>query len=119
MSYPKVVLATGGGIVTEPATYELLMSSFYTVWLKAKSHVMFARVMAQHDARIARPQLRGEALKNIERTLEARKHLYELADFTFDTSGRSEEQAAKALAAALGPAVGDTPAAGEKRRARL
>jgi XRE family aerobic/anaerobic benzoate catabolism transcriptional regulator len=119
MSYPKVVLATGGGIVTEPATYELLMSSFYTVWLKAKPQVMFARVMAQHDARIARPQLRGEALKNIERTLEARKHLYELADLTFDTSGRSSEQAARALAAALGPGLGDAPAVSEKRRARL
>jgi len=119
MTYPKVVLATGGGIVTEPATYELLMSSFFTVWLKAKPQVMFARVMAQHDARIARPQLRGEALRNIERTLEARKHLYELADLTLDTSGKSEEQAARALAAAIGPAVSDASAVGEKRRARL
>jgi len=119
MSYPKVVLATGGGIVTEPATYELLMSSFYTVWLKAKPQVMFTRVMAQHDARIARPQLRGEALRNIERTLEARKHLYELADLTFDTSGRSIDQSAKALATALAPAIGEASAAGEKRRARV
>lgn len=118
-SYPKVVLATGGGIVTEPATYELLMSSFFTIWLQAKPNVMFARVMAQHDARIARPQLRGEALRNIERTLEARKHLYELADLTFDTSGRSSEQAARALAAAIGPALADASAVGEKRRARL
>ncbi len=80
---------------------------------------MFARVMAQHDARIARPQLRGEALRNIERTLEARKHLYELADLTFDTSGRSVEQTARALAAALGPALGDPSIVGDKRRARL
>lgn len=117
LSYPKVVLATGGGIVTEPATYELLMSSFYTVWLKAKPPVMFARVMAQHDARIARPQLRGEALNNIERTLEARKHLYQLADLTFDTSGKSVEQCVRALHALLATVAGDLPP-NAARRAR-
>lgn len=114
-SHPKVVLATGGGIVTEPATYELLMSSFYTVWLKAKPAIMFARVMAQHDARIARPQLRGEALNNIARTLEARQHLYELADMAFDTSGRSAEQCARALFAALAALDGEPHSAGTRR----
>ena len=118
LSYPKVVLATGGGIVTEPATYELLMSSFYTIWLKAKPQLMFARVMAQHDARIARPQLRGEAMNNIARTLEARQHLYELADITFDTSGKTVDQTVRALATALASVSGETTAPNGKRRAR-
>lgn len=118
LSYPKVVLATGGGIVIEPATYELLMSSFYTVWLKAKPQLMFARVMAQHDARIARPQLRGEAMDNITRTLEARKHLYELADLAFDTSGKSVEQCARALHMALAAVAGEPMLANSARRAR-
>src|SRR5262249_16446082 len=30
-----MVLATGGGIVSEPLTFDLVLSSFYTVWLKA------------------------------------------------------------------------------------
>src|ERR1700759_2135800 len=29
------VLATGGGIVSEPLTFDLILSSFYTIWLKA------------------------------------------------------------------------------------
>jgi XRE family transcriptional regulator, aerobic/anaerobic benzoate catabolism transcriptional regulator len=29
------VLATGGGIVSEPLTFDLILSSYYTIWLKA------------------------------------------------------------------------------------
>jgi XRE family aerobic/anaerobic benzoate catabolism transcriptional regulator len=99
--YPDVVLATGGGIVAESATYELLLTSFFTIWLKAKPRVMFERVLAQHDARIASTQLRDEAIENIGRTLEARRHLYELAHASFDTSGKTLEQIVSALAATL------------------
>jgi XRE family aerobic/anaerobic benzoate catabolism transcriptional regulator len=105
MTHPKLVLAAGGGIVTEPATYELLLSSFYTVWLKAKPQVMFARVMAQHDARIGSPQLRGEALDNIARTLAARRYLYELAHAFFDTSEKTAYQTVRALLEILSAAV--------------
>ncbi|HEY8554662.1 MAG TPA: helix-turn-helix transcriptional regulator [Burkholderiales bacterium] len=99
--HPRVVLATGGGIVTEPATYELLLNSFFTVWLKARPQVMFARVLAQHDARIASPRLRSEALENIVRTYEARRHLYELAHASLDTSNKTVDQAVRALLALL------------------
>jgi XRE family aerobic/anaerobic benzoate catabolism transcriptional regulator len=95
------VLATGGGIVAESATYELLLTSFHTIWLKAKPRVMFERVLAQHDARIASAQLRDEAVENIGRTLEARRPLYELAHAAFDTSGKTLEQIATALVAML------------------
>ncbi|HEU5075373.1 MAG TPA: shikimate kinase, partial [Polyangiaceae bacterium] len=88
LNYPSVVLATGGGIVAEAANYELLLSSFFTVWLKARPQVMFERVLDQHDARIASAELRDEALENIERTLQARQHLYELASASLDTTGR-------------------------------
>jgi XRE family aerobic/anaerobic benzoate catabolism transcriptional regulator len=99
--YPDVVLATGGGIVAESATYELLLSSFFTIWLKAKPRVMFERVLMQHDARIASTQLRDEAIENIARTLDARQPLYELAHASFDTSGKTLEQIVSALAATL------------------
>jgi XRE family transcriptional regulator, aerobic/anaerobic benzoate catabolism transcriptional regulator len=98
---PKVVLATGGGIVAEPATYEILLSSFFTIWLKATPESMFERVLAQHDARIANAELRNEALENIERTLEARRHLYELAPASFDTTGRTIDQIVTALLSLL------------------
>jgi len=92
VNHPKVVLATAGGIVAETATYEVLLSSFFSIWLKASPVVMFERVLAQHDARIASPELRNEAIENIERTLEARRHLYELAPAAFDTGGKTVEQ---------------------------
>jgi XRE family aerobic/anaerobic benzoate catabolism transcriptional regulator len=120
VSRPRVVLATGGGIVTEAATYELLLSSFFTIWLKARPRIMFERVLAQHDARIASPKLRSEALENIAHSLEARRHLYELAHLSFDTSGKDLDEVASALLSALPPSAG--AGSGEsgrpKRRAR-
>lgn len=86
--YPEVVLATGGGIVVEPATYELLLHSFFCVWLHAKPQEHFRRVMAQHDARIATPELHEEAMANIVGALEARRKLYALAQANVDTTGR-------------------------------
>jgi XRE family aerobic/anaerobic benzoate catabolism transcriptional regulator len=95
--HPRVVLATGGGIVAEAASYELLLTSFYAIWLKAKPQAMFERVLGQHDARIASPELHDEALENIERTLQARRHLYELAPASFDTTGKSVIEAMSGL----------------------
>jgi XRE family aerobic/anaerobic benzoate catabolism transcriptional regulator len=99
--YPNVVLATGGGIVAESATYEILLTSFFTIWLRAQPRVMFERVLMQHDARIANVQLRVEALENISRTLEAREPLYQLAHASFDTSGKRVAQIVPALLALL------------------
>ncbi len=99
--HPEVVLATGGGIVAEAATYELLLESFFTIWLKAKPQVMFERVLAQHDARIASAHMRSEAINNIERTLDARRHLYELAHASYDTTEKSPEQIVPELTALL------------------
>jgi XRE family aerobic/anaerobic benzoate catabolism transcriptional regulator len=100
-TYPEVVLATGGGIVAEPATYELLQHSFYTVWLKATPEEHFERVMAQHDVRIASPQLRQDAMENIVRTLEAREGLYQLAHLMVTTSDKSVAQLKKELVSLL------------------
>ncbi|MGV3652784.1 MAG: helix-turn-helix transcriptional regulator [Noviherbaspirillum sp.] len=96
-AYPRVVLATGGGIVAEAATYEALLHAFHSVWLRAEPKDYFARVMAQHDARIASPQLRKEAMENIHHTLEARQGAYQLADSQVDTSGKTVEQVAQEL----------------------
>jgi XRE family aerobic/anaerobic benzoate catabolism transcriptional regulator len=96
-TYPQVVLATGGGIVAEAATYETLLHAFYSIWLQAEPKDYFARVMAQHDARIASPQLRKEAMDNIFHTLEARQAAYQLADSQVNTSGKTVEQAAQEL----------------------
>jgi len=120
VSYPRVVLATGGGLVTEAATYELLLSSFFSIWLKARPRIMFERVLEQHDARIASPKLRSEALENIAHSLEARRHLYELAHLSFDTSGKELDEVASALLAALpsSSSTGSVESRRSKHRAR-
>ena len=89
--YPEVVLATGGGVVVEPGTYELLLHSFFCVWLHADPQEHFRRVMAQHDARIATPELHEEAMANIVSAIEARRKLYALAHANIDTTGREIE----------------------------
>lgn len=103
--YPEVVLATGGGIVAEAATYEVLLASFFTIWLKAKPAVMFERVRAQHDARIASAHMRSEAINNIARTLEARQHLYELAHAAYDNTDTSVEEATSEIMALIPEAM--------------
>src|SRR5947208_15422738 len=45
----RAVIATGGSIVSEPGTYELLLSACFTVWLKAEPEVDMARVVAERD----------------------------------------------------------------------
>jgi XRE family aerobic/anaerobic benzoate catabolism transcriptional regulator len=117
-NHPSVVLATGGGIVAEAATYEVLLRSFYTIWLKAGPEQMFERVLAQHDARIASAELRNEALENIERTLEARRRLYELAPASFDTTARSVDEIVPGLSALIPWASESKSSDGASTRAR-
>lgn len=102
--HERVVLATGGGIVSESGTYERVLRAFRTVWLRARPDVHFQRVMQQKDARIATEALRKEALEHIHRMLDAREALYRLAEVSIDTSDLSAEDALGALIDAVAPA---------------
>src|ERR1700756_3857761 len=46
-----MVLATGGGIVSEPLTFDLILSAFYTIWLKAEPEEHMMRVRRQGGVR--------------------------------------------------------------------
>jgi hypothetical protein len=50
-AHPQAVIATGGGMVSEPATFELLLAHCYTVWLRASPEEHMQRVVAQGDLR--------------------------------------------------------------------
>jgi XRE family aerobic/anaerobic benzoate catabolism transcriptional regulator len=81
---PRAVLATGGGIVAEPATWERLKRSALTVWLKARPEVHWDRVVAQGDRRpMANDPLAMERLRQL---LVERDALYRQAHHTIDTS---------------------------------
>lgn len=88
--YPQAVIATPGGIVSEPATFKLLLSHCYTVWLKAEPEEHMDRVLAQGDKR----PMSGnrEAMEDLKRILESRTQFYSKADNTIDTSGLTSEQ---------------------------
>ncbi len=90
-THPRAVIATPGGIVSEPATFSLLLTHCYTVWLKASPEEHMSRVLAQGDRR---PMAGSrEAMDDLKRILESRAQFYSKADKTFDTGDMSAEQA--------------------------
>jgi XRE family aerobic/anaerobic benzoate catabolism transcriptional regulator len=93
--YPEVVIATPGGLVSDSANFNLLLSHCTTVWLQADAADHMGRVAAQGDMR---PMAASrEAMEDLKRILEGRSAFYSKADLASNTSGRSEDQAFEAL----------------------
>jgi len=105
----RCVIATGGSIVSEPATYDLLLSACRTVWLKAAPEEHMARVAAQGDYRPMAGN--SEAMDDLRRILAGREALYAQADVTIDTAGRTVETSLSELVRAVQPRQhpGETP----------
>ncbi|WP_426531428.1 helix-turn-helix transcriptional regulator [Bradyrhizobium sp. McL0615] len=100
-----MVLATGGGIVSEPLTFDLILSSFYTIWLKAEPEEHMARVRGQGDLRpMADDRSAMAELRNI---LVSREPLYARASAVVDTAGLSVDAAATRLVDAVAPVLRD------------
>ena len=98
-THREMVMSVGGGVVSEPETYNLLLLSCYTVWIKASPDEHMSRVVAQGDLRPM--QGNGEAMEDLTRILEARAPLYRKADATIDTSGEPPAQSLGKLRQAL------------------
>jgi len=107
-AHPRGVIATGGGLVTEPSTYELLRARCFTVWLRASPDEHMKRVIAQGDLRPMAGNT--EAMDDLKRILSGREPAYAKADLTFDTSGRPLAEAYLALREALMPRLALVPA---------
>jgi len=98
-AHPRFVVATGGGIVSEGATYELLLRNCFTVWVRTSPEEHMGRVVAQGDRR---PMAASkQAMDDLRRILEERTPLYARADVRIDTTGKSEEQTVAELLALL------------------
>ena len=102
--YPRAVLSVGGGVVSEKETYDRLLGSCFTVWVKANPEDYMARVMAQGDFRAMAEN--DEAMEDLRRILEAREPFYRKADLHLDTSGESAEQSFLKLKQALQSEIG-------------
>jgi XRE family aerobic/anaerobic benzoate catabolism transcriptional regulator len=83
----KIVLETGGSLVTQSEIFNLLLDSFYTIWIKASPEEHMNRVLAQGDLR---PMANNdEAMEDLELMLREREAAYSQADYVIDTSKRS------------------------------
>lgn len=83
----RLVLATGGGLVTEAETFELLARECCTVWLRATAEEHWRRVVAQGDLR----PMEGNrsAFDDLRTILREREPLYRRAQIVVETSGLS------------------------------
>jgi XRE family aerobic/anaerobic benzoate catabolism transcriptional regulator len=100
-----MVLATGGGIVSEPLTFDLILSSFYTIWLKAEPEEHMARVRSQGDLRPMADD--RSAMAELRTILLSREPLYARASAVVDTAGLTVDDAAARLIAAVAPVLHD------------
>ncbi|MFY3383163.1 helix-turn-helix transcriptional regulator [Paracidovorax sp. MALMAid1276] len=105
--HSEVVIATPGGIVSDPATFNELLAHCTTVWLRAAPEEHMGRVAAQGDMR---PMAASkEAMDDLRRILDGRAAFYSKADITVDTSGQTPEQSLQTLLARVSAAM-NTPA---------
>lgn len=92
--YPDAVITTPGSIVSEPATFGLLLSRCFTVWVQASPAEHMQRVVEQGDLRpMGGIADSSEAMEDLKRILQGRAALYGKADLRIDTSGLSVEEA--------------------------
>jgi XRE family aerobic/anaerobic benzoate catabolism transcriptional regulator len=84
--YPEAVIATPGGLVSDAATFNLLLAHCTTVWLQASPEDHMKRVVAQGDLR---PMAASkEAMEDLKGILAGRAAFYSKADFKVDTSAQ-------------------------------
>jgi XRE family aerobic/anaerobic benzoate catabolism transcriptional regulator len=84
--YPEAVIATPGGIVSDAATFNLLLAHCTTVWLQADPEDHMKRVTAQGDLR---PMAASrEAMDDLKGILAGRAAFYAKAELRLDTSAQ-------------------------------
>ena len=93
--HSRAVIATGGSLVSQPETFELLLESCFTVWLKASPQQHMERVIAQGDHRPMADH--RHAMADLKRILSERAALYGRADATLDTSASDVQTTLRTL----------------------
>ncbi|MGB4059705.1 MAG: helix-turn-helix transcriptional regulator [Burkholderiaceae bacterium] len=85
--YPEAVLATPGGLVSDAATFNLLLAHCTTVWLQADPEDHMNRVRAQGDLRPMAAS--AEAMEDLKTILAGRSAFYSKAQLRINTSDQS------------------------------
>jgi XRE family aerobic/anaerobic benzoate catabolism transcriptional regulator len=93
--YPEAVIATPGGVVSDAATFNQLLTHCTTVWLYADPEDHMSRVLAQGDFR---PMAHNkEAKEDLKGILAGRAAFYNKAQLKLDTSAQPLEPTFRAL----------------------
>lgn len=91
----RMVIATGGSIVTREDSWARVREACTTIWLRAAPELHLERVLAQGDQRPVEGHPR--ALDELRDILGRRGALYAMADEHVETSGRSLESVTQEL----------------------
>ena len=87
--YSEAIIATPGGLVSDPATFNQLLSHCTTVWLQADPEDHMLRVQAQGDLR---PMAASrQAMEDLKGILAGRAAFYSKAQYKVDTSAQTLE----------------------------
>lgn len=90
------IIATPGGLVSDPGSFNLLLSNCRSIWLQATPADHMQRVIEQGDFR---PMAgRSEAMEDLKGILAAREPYYAKAQYQLDTSQQSFDATLNMLA---------------------
>ena len=98
-SAERIVIATGGSIVSAPRTYERLLATCRCVWLSAAPEQHFQRVLDQGDRRPM--QDRPGAMQELQALLEERGPAYARCELSVPTDEREAAEVAALVVDAL------------------
>lgn len=90
--YIGIVIATGGGAVNDPESFEYLKKSGWIIALYASSETLYQRISGKR----IRPLLSKEEdpVKKLDEISSERKSIYAMADFQISTEGKEINQIA-------------------------
>ena len=92
---PPEVIATGGGLVTQPRNLPLLRQLGWVVLLQANPDEIYRRVARNHDRPLRRVK---DPRARVHEMLAVREPLYrEAADFVIDSTGLRREDVAESV----------------------
>lgn len=98
-SHERVILAVGGGVVTDPQTYSHLLAHFHTIWISTSAAEHMQRVRLQGDFR----PMEGNpaAMEQLKALLHTRTPLYEKALAQVNTSNRPVQSSVNDVLSAI------------------
>jgi XRE family transcriptional regulator, aerobic/anaerobic benzoate catabolism transcriptional regulator len=102
--YPEAVIATPGGLVSDAATFNLLLAHCTTIWLQAEPEDHMNRVRAQGDLRPMAAS--AEAMDDLRTILAGRSAFYSKAQYRLDTSAQPLAETFGLLRAVVQGALG-------------